>query len=70
MLEESLLNLEILNEELDVERILITKHRKEEIINHVLQSNGEFANRKEKCMKRERLTAHQLSQTFGILKAF
>ena len=70
MLEELLLNLTILSGELDVERIFITKHREEEIINHVLQSNGEFANKKEKCMKRERLTAHQMSQTFGIPKAF
>jgi len=61
MREELLLNLEILSGKLDVERILITKHREEEIINHFLQSNGEFANKKEECMKRERLIAHQMS---------
>ena len=36
MLEELLLNLKILNGELDVKRIIITKHREKEIIIHVL----------------------------------
>ena len=61
MFEKLLLNLEILSRELDVKGILITKHRKEEIIKHILQSNGEFANGKEKCMERGRPVAHQMS---------
>ena len=36
MLEELPLNLKILNGELDVKRIIITKHREKEIIIHVL----------------------------------
>lgn len=44
MFEELILNLEILRGELNVEGILIIEHREEKIINHVLQSNGEFAN--------------------------
>ena len=51
MFEKSLLNLEILSRKLDVEGILITEHRKEENIHHILQSNGEFTNEKEKCME-------------------
>ena len=70
MFEELILNLEILRGELNVEGILIIEHREEKIINHVLQSNGEFANWKEKCMKRGRLMVHQMSQTFGIPRAF
>ena len=70
MLEESLLKLEILSRKLDIERILITKHREEEIINHIFQSNGELTNRKENRMQRERLTAHQMYKTLGIPKAF
>lgn len=61
MFEKSLLNIEILSRELDVERILITEHRKEEIIHHILQSNGEFAKGKEKCIKWGRAAAHQMS---------
>ena len=52
MFEELILNLEILRGELNVEGILIIEHREEKINNHVLQSNGEFTNWKEKCMKR------------------
>ena len=44
MFEELILNLEILRGELNVEGILIIEHREEKINNHVLQSNGEFAN--------------------------
>ena len=70
MLEESLLKLEILSGELDVERILITKHREEEIINHIFQSNGELTNKNENRMQRGRLTAHQMSKTLGTPEAF
>lgn len=70
MLDESLLNLEILSGELNVEGVLITKHKEKEIIDHIHQGNDEFTNGKEECMERRRPTAHQMPQAFGVPKAF
>ena len=61
MIEKLVFNFEILTGKVDLKGILITKHWEEEIINHILQSNGELTDGKEERMKRVRPMAHQMS---------
>ena len=63
-------NLEILAGKIDVKGILITKHWKEEIINNILQSDGELTHRKEECVERRTPMAHQVSKALDVPKTF
>ena len=69
-LEESILNLEILARELDIKAVFITKHWEEEIIDNILQGNGEFTDGKKERMKKGRPMAHQMSMAFSIPENF
>ena len=54
----------------DIERILITKHREEKIIGHILQNDNKLTNRKEEGVKKSALTMHQVSKALGVSKTF
>ena len=54
----------------DIERILITKHREEKVIGHILQNDNKLTNRKEEGVKKSALTTHQVSKALGIPKTF
>ena len=60
MTEMLVFNLKILVVKVDVKGILVTKHWEEEIINH----------RKEECVERRILMAHQVSKALGVSKTF
>ena len=68
--EKVVFNLEILIGKVDIKRILVTKHWKDEIINHILESDGELTNKKEECVERMTPMAHQVSKDLGVLKTF
>ena len=54
----------------DIERILITKHREEKVIGHILQNDNKLTNRKEEGVKKSALTTHQVSKALGVSKTF
>ena len=58
VIEKLVFNLEILAGKAEVKGILITKHWDEEIINHILQSDGKLTHRKEECVERRTPIAH------------
>ena len=68
MTKKLVLNLEILIRKVDIKGIFVTKHWKEEIINHILQSDGELTNKKEEYVERGTPMAFQVSKAFGILE--
>ena len=70
MTKKLVFNFEILARKADIKWILVTKHWEEEIINHVLQSDGKLANRKEECLERRALVAHLVSKALGVPKTF
>ena len=54
----------------DIERILITEHREEKIIGHILQNDNKLTNRKEEGVKKSALMTHQVSKALGVSKTF
>ena len=70
MAKKLVLNLEILTRKGNVERALITKYWEEEIINNILQSDGELTHRKEKGVERRAPMVHQVSKALGVPKTF
>lgn len=70
MTEKLVFNLKILARKADVKGILIMKHWEEEIINHILQSDGELTHRREEWVERRAPMAHQVSKTFSVPKTF
>ena len=54
----------------DIERILITKHREEKVIGYILQNDNKLTNRKEEGVKKSALTMHQVSKALGVSKTF
>ena len=54
----------------NVKRILISKHREEEVIDHILQGDGKLTNRKEEGMKGRAPMVYQVSKALGVSKTF
>lgn len=50
--------------------ILISKHREEEVIDHVLQGERKLTNRKEEGMKGRAPMAYQVPEALGVFKTF
>ena len=69
MFEKSFLDCDILSKKPDVERALITKQKKKEIVDHIFQGDNEFTYKKEKSVQR-RPTTYQVPKTFSVSKAF
>ena len=63
-------NFKILAGKANIERILITKHREEEVIDHILQSDSKLTIGKEEGVKRRAPTTHQVFKALGISKTF
>ena len=68
--EQFVIHFEILIGKTDIERILISKHREEEVIDHILQRDSKLTNRKEEGVKRMAPTAYQVSKALGVFKTF
>ena len=50
--------------------ILIPKHRKKEVVDHILQGDCQLTNRKEKSVKRRAPTAYQMPETLSVSETF
>ena len=50
--------------------ILFTKHKEDEVIDHILQGDSELTNGKEKGVKRKAPTVYQVSKALGVSKTF
>ena len=68
--EQFVIHFEILIGKTDIERILISKHREEEVIDHILQRDSKLTNGKEKGVKRRALTMHLVSKALEVSKTF
>ena len=66
MSKQLLFDLEVLIRKINVEGIFIPKHWKEEIVDHIFQSDSQFAKREKKGVKSGALTECQMPETLGV----
>jgi len=66
MTEQFVFYFEILIRKADVKRTLVSKNRKEEVIDHILQGDHELTNKEEECMKRGAPMMYQVPETLNV----